>query len=295
MAIRDRVWEHPGTDSAETFADADADASARLPEADPTEAPMVESPIELHQFTRSHFNEKVRWALDFKKIPHVRIGYLPGPHALMIRRLSGQGQVPVLRMDGRVLCGSAHILDMLEQRFPTPALYPADAASRNEALALQARLDAELGPEVRRAFFDAALDEGVYVAQAFDSDKPAWKRRAYEAAFPLVRSVMKKSMNITPETGQRARQRVDGLLDFLAEQSAATGYLVGDRFTVADLTAAALLGPVAPVEHPDMKPVEPRPPRLTALCAAWSGHPGMAWAMEIWRKHRPPRLGVVIS
>ncbi|MFN2426785.1 MAG: glutathione S-transferase family protein [Candidatus Binatia bacterium] len=256
---------------------------------------MIESPIELHQFSHSHFNEKVRWALDYKGIAHVRINYIPGPHAPQIKRMTGQNQVPVLRIDGRTVHGSAAIIDVVEQRFPSPPLYPADAAARNDALAIQARLDKELGPEVRRAVFDATLDDANFVVATFASEKPAWKQKAYLAAFPLVRKVMRKSMNIDPETGRRAKERVDVLLDYLAETSAATGYLVGNSFSVADLTAAALLGPVALVDHPDMRQPEPRPPRFSALCAQWAAHPGMAWAHEIWRKHRPPRRGVMIA
>jgi glutathione S-transferase len=256
---------------------------------------LQESPIELHQFSHSHYNEKVRWTLDFKGIPHVRICYMPGPHALQIRSLSGQTETPVLRIDGRTVHGSATIVDLLEQRFPDPALYPADVAQRDEALAIQTRLDRELGVEVRRALFETALGDAAFVAATFASEKPAWKRSLYKASFPLTRTIMKKTMNITPETGRRARERVVVLLDFLADKSAATGYLVGDSFTVADLTGAALLGPVALVDHPDMKQAEPRPPRFSALCAEWADHPGMLWAKSIWSKHRPPRRGVVIA
>ncbi|HEY2774001.1 MAG TPA: glutathione S-transferase family protein [Candidatus Binatia bacterium] len=256
---------------------------------------MQESPIELHQFSHSHFNEKVRWTLDYKDIPHVRINYIPGPHALQIRRLTGQTQVPVLRIDGRAVAGSAAIIDLIERQFPAPPLYPADANDRAEALSLQEKFDATLGPELRRAVFDACLDAPDFIVATFASEKPVWKQRAFRAAFPLVRTLMQNSMNITPETGRRAKERVDETLDYIAGRVARTGYLVGDTFTVADLTAAALLGPVALVHHPDMKQAEPLPPRVATLCVGWSEHPGLIWANDMWRKHRPPRKGVVIS
>jgi glutathione S-transferase len=256
---------------------------------------MQESPIELHQFSHSHYNEKVRWTLDYKNVPHVRLCYLPGPHAPQIRRMTGQSETPVLRIDGQATHGSARIIDLLEQRFPSPPLYPAGAAEREEALSIQARLDAELGGEVRRAVFETTLDSAAFTAATFASEKAAWKQKLYVASFPLTRAVMKKVMNITPETGRRARERVGVLLDFLAEKSAATGYLVGDTFTIADLTGAALLAPVALVDHPDMRQAEPRPPRYAALCAEWAAHPGMLWAKSMYAKHRPPRRGVVIA
>src|SRR5436190_1646821 len=34
----------------------------------------------LWQFKYSHYNEKARWALDFKRVTHVRQSLLPGPH-----------------------------------------------------------------------------------------------------------------------------------------------------------------------------------------------------------------------
>lgn len=255
---------------------------------------MEESPIELHQFSHSHFNEKVRWALDYKGVRHVRINYLPGPHRLQIQRLSGQNQVPVLRMGGRLLTGSAAIVDAIEQRFPSPCLYPADPAEREEALAVQAKLDAELGPEIRRAVYANSLDDKTFFVNTFASEKPKWKRKLYKAALSGLRSVMKKSMDITPETGRRAKQRVEVLLDFVAEGTAATGYFVGGVFTVADLTAASLLGPAILVDHPDMKQA-PHPPRpLAALCAEWAAHPAMQWGQRIWRDHRPASRGIVI-
>jgi glutathione S-transferase len=52
--------------------------------------------VVLHQFVASHYNEKARWALDWKGVAHRRITYFPGPHALAMRRLSGQTATPVL-------------------------------------------------------------------------------------------------------------------------------------------------------------------------------------------------------
>ena len=37
----------------------------------------------------SHFNEKVRWALDYKRIPHTRRSMLPGVHQMVLKRKAG--------------------------------------------------------------------------------------------------------------------------------------------------------------------------------------------------------------
>jgi glutathione S-transferase len=49
-----------------------------------------------------------------------------------VEAVSGQGLVPVLVADGEVVSDSPRILDWLEERFPEPALLPADPARRVE-------------------------------------------------------------------------------------------------------------------------------------------------------------------
>ena len=78
----------------------------------------------LWQFTASHYNEKARWALDWKGVAHVRQSLLPGPHALKIRRMTGQTAVPVLVLDGRAIHDSTRIIEALELAYPDPPLYP---------------------------------------------------------------------------------------------------------------------------------------------------------------------------
>lgn len=248
---------------------------------------MNDHELELLQFSYSHYNEKVRWALDFKKVPHRRTDYLPGPHIPQIRKLTGQTQVPVMRIDGRVVAGSAAILGEIEELFPTPPLYPAGDGERRAALDLQAEFDDDLGPEVRLVFFDATLDAGLYAPSMFAVNASGLRRAAYLASFPLARIVMKRSMNVTPERAAVARTRVAAILDRLAGLAVPSGFLVGSAFSVADLTAVSLLGPILDLDHPDMKKPEPYPPRLRAVVDEWSAHPAVRWAHGIYRAYRP--------
>ena len=122
--------------------------------------------IELFQFQGSPFNEKARWALDWKGLAHERISLLPGPHVRTIQKLSGQAKTPVLRYAGQVVPGSAQIIDTLETRHPAPPLYPADASQRARALEIQREFDEEVGPAVRCAKFFEVMDP-AYVKQVF--------------------------------------------------------------------------------------------------------------------------------
>src|SRR4029453_2464062 len=70
----------------------------------------------------SHYSEKVRWALDYKGIPHRR--RVLGPDYLIrVWRVTGQGKLPVLWLDGRAIADSTRIIAPLEQHYPEPALF----------------------------------------------------------------------------------------------------------------------------------------------------------------------------
>ncbi|MEQ8328557.1 MAG: glutathione S-transferase [Parvibaculum sp.] len=252
---------------------------------------MDDIALELHQFPHSHYNEKARWALDFKSVPHKRISYLPGPHAAAMRKLAGTTETPVLKIGGLVIAGSAAIIDALEANYPDPPLYPADPEQRREALALQSWFDEEVGPSIRRALFAELTQELGYLCKLFASEKPLHTRLFYRAALPIARGTIKASMSINEPGAVEAGYRVtQAALDRVAAQAGSSGYLVGDSFSVADLTAAALLAPACNPPHPDMEFPLPRPARIDAWFGRWAGHPGAQWVRTIYRKHRPRRV-----
>lgn len=242
------------------------------------------SEIELFQFQGSHFNEKARWALDLKGVPHQRRSLLPGPHMRVMNKLTGETQTPALRDGAEVIAGSTAILEHLEKRFPEPALFPEAGPERDRALAVVRRFDDEVGPAIRLAKFFEVMN-GAYATGTFGRDLGAVGRGLYRATFPLVAGVMKKKMGINAESAARAREVTREAFDFVAKEPGAKGYLVGDRFTVADLTCAALLMPGVSVD--DLGgPVDAATDENRAWLARWAEHPGAAWVREIYRRHR---------
>lgn len=242
----------------------------------------------LWQMRSSIFCEKARWALDYKGMPYaernLRVAFHP-----MALRLRGRGTtVPVLDLDGVPVRGSSNIISAVEVAKPQPPLYPSDAAERRQVDELEAYFD-EIGHEARRLVLWPLLQNRDVAAQTQifgASSAELWFVRTF---FPLVRRTVARRYGIDDRRTEQARDRIlAALAEIEARTAVGGGYLVGGRFTAADLAAAALLAPVVmPVEYPQ-PPFDPAqiPAELTRMSAQFAVHPGCAWVREMYGRHR---------
>src|ERR671916_1057125 len=132
----------------------------------------VETPVLWH-LEISHYNEKVRWALDYKGVAHVRRAVTPALQELTARRLRAGRTVPVLEMNGRAIGDSTKIIEEIEGRWPEPPLYPADPEERSRALDLEDYFDERCAPDLRRVLFNDNLEEPErFLAMLYGADHP---------------------------------------------------------------------------------------------------------------------------
>jgi glutathione S-transferase len=240
----------------------------------------------------SHFSEKVRWAFDWKQVPHRRRVMPPGLHPLGGLLLTGgRGfTMPVLVLeDGTRIGDSTAIIGWLEERFPSERpLYPSDPAERARALELEEWFDEEVGPHVRQWGFTALLTEPEAV-RAFAVKQTEWAPvKVPPALFSPVAKVfldVRYSVGSEDQLDESRSKLLAGLDRLEAELSSGSGeFLVGDRFTVADLTAAALFYPlVLPPEGPW------DPPRTAAFEEFQStvrSRPGFQWVERTFSRSR---------
>lgn len=116
-------------------------------------------------------------------------------------------------------------------------------------------------------------------------------RALVRAVFPLLRIGMRQSMRINAEAAERSRVKTEQAMDRLEEEIGPSGYLVGDRFTVADLTAAALFYPVAQPEEFPYPSIEHPPPSAREFLDPLRDRRGGEWVADIYRRHRSPGTG----
>jgi glutathione S-transferase len=241
----------------------------------------------LWQYNFSNYNEKARWALDLKGIPHRRRSLMPGePRALAF---SLRGTLPALDIEGRRYGDSTEIIAALERIEPQPPLYPSDPAARDRALAIEDQFDEEVGHALRRALFWDFRDNRPYMIDFITQQQPAALRLMMRATFPAGWAYVSRRYTFTERDAAEAWVTVERALDRIEALRAGGPYLVGDAFTVADLTAAALLWPIAwPPEFPYRLPELPASPKLERL----REHPTAGWIGDVYARHRPPSAEV---
>lgn len=245
-------------------------------------------PPVLWQLEISHYVEKVRWALDYKHIPHTRRSLPPGLHIRKAKELTGDtSTVPVLTIDGLSIGDSTRIIALIEERGPAPPLYPRDTVQRHRALELEEFFDEELGPHIRRVFYHELLPHPEPLVTLFAHGDPLAARTLLEQ-FPLLRAGIEQRFQISAETAAASRAKVIAAMDRLEREISTSGYLVGESFTVADLAGAALFYPVArPPEFPYPTVAdEDLPDSWRQFIDPLAQRPGGHWVSEIYRRHR---------
>ena len=94
---------------------------------------------------------------------------------------------------------------------------------------------------------------------------------------------MSARYDFTEEAVERSRETLAAALDRIESERDGRHCLVGETFSVADLTAAALLYPIV---WPPQFPYElPEPPRWEFL-EPIRDHPALGWIRETWMRHR---------
>jgi glutathione S-transferase len=214
----------------------------------------------------SHYCEKARWALDraglrYREEPHVQ-----GLHRFYARRAGGGLTVPVLIADGEVIGESAQIIEWVDGRLaPEHRLLPAEPDALATTRALCERFDGELGPKGRRLMYVHMFAGPRELMMSFNNaGVPRWEDRTIRWTLPIAQHFIGRVLNIKPGIEASDEADVWHEFDFVAEQLAdGRPYLLGERFTAADLTFAALAAPMivsptygVPLPQPDVLPAQ---------------------------------------
>jgi glutathione S-transferase len=132
------------------------------------------------------------------------------------RAISPLGRIPAFRdtdlAEPNHLCDSSVICDYLEHKFPEPPLYPRDLYSRARALWFEEYADTIMAETIGRGFF---FERFVKKLMRSQPDETVCQRTLTEKLPPLF--------------------------DYLEKELGERAFVVGDAFSIADISVATML------------------------------------------------------
>nr|XP_971184.1 PREDICTED: pyrimidodiazepine synthase-like [Tribolium castaneum] len=92
--------------------------------------PKIEGKLRLYSMEYCPYAHRVRLVLNAKNIPHdiVNINLINQPEWYF--KIHPQGYVPALDTGSQIVIESLHICDFLDEKYPSPPLFPQDPASK---------------------------------------------------------------------------------------------------------------------------------------------------------------------
>jgi glutathione S-transferase len=213
----------------------------------------------LHHGWRSSASRRVRLCLaekglefesvlvDLTKMQHHSPEYL---------KLNPNGVIPLLILpDGRSLYESGTICEYLDETYPTPPLRPDDAYSRAEMRNWIRYADERIGnliifnwkhsiAKVASKWTDAELAEAMKKIPSKERQQ-AWLRAARQP--------------YTPEEENEARRKLTAMLDKMEASLKQHAWLVGDRYSLADIALVPFIKRMEEEIIPDEVSVERHP------------------------------------
>lgn len=205
---------------------------------------------------------------------------------ITVRKYAPDTAVPVLLSDNEVVQGSSEIIHYLDQKYPSHSLTPADADQRLTCLEIEHAMDKRLGENIRRVLYDGLLAYPEFIRYCFTHPMPGVKQLFFRLFYPMLRYKIYQTYVISAAKVEHARREFDVAMSEIEHTLKQRQYLVGERFTRADLSVASMLSLlVMPDEHP-FPWIEIPDPKTRTFHDEYRDHPMSEWVRKMYRDHR---------
>ncbi|KAJ7515989.1 hypothetical protein O6H91_22G037400 [Diphasiastrum complanatum] len=254
--------------------------------------------IHLVSIAPSHYCEKARWALDRAGVNYTEDKHLPLLHRIYTRNLGGTScpKLIIGDSDDRVILQDSNdILHYADKNVNQEDwLYPAEETLLNDVSAWLTKLDQKLGPHVRRwAYFYLLYHKDSY--HILSNGALLWERLAGWFLMPLLRYIIYKGIRIDAPGAKDISFRKISEIFREVDMALADGrpFICGSRFTAADLTFAALGGPVIrPAGYGCwLPPIEEVPKAMAEIQRTLRETPAGKHIVKLYQSHRKEVIG----
>ena len=180
-------------------------------------------------------------------------------------------------------------------------LYPAEHADAIREL--EKRLHDDLGPPGRVLDYNYLLPSWTLTARIMFHNAGLVQATLFMLLFPLIRMALRKGLGVSEARAVKATDKIRAVFADMSRLLEANAvlyktdrpYLIGNTFTAADLTFAALASIVVNVNHEDgfgawMPRLVELPPGLRAISEGFRATPAGQHALRMYREHRRPAI-----
>lgn len=210
--------------------------------------------ITLYQFQWSHYVEKVRWALAFKRLEWQGVEVVAFIKREM-QQFDCAQTVPLIHdaATGVAISDSSPILRYMDDTYPQLALFPSDPTEREAVWQWMLQLDSTLGLHARRlGYTQLILECPQALSQLFMPDVAGglFTRRGWRnLAAPFLGAMLIRRFRFNRNRHDRVYKSLEAQLLGIAAHLQTHRFLVGDSFSAGDITLACLLRPLRIVPH----------------------------------------------
>ncbi len=200
-------------------------------------------PAILHIIPFSHFTEKGMWILDYKGIPYdLKPLANPANRSEIAAVTGGTTTLPVFHDGDTVIGDTTELALSRDERGPEPRLVPREEPERSEVLLWEDWADNSIGPHLRRWLFhhlrteapDKAVQLFMSTGMSEFKAKMGWR---------FMGPKITKALGATTVNAKVSGNETTKAMEILSVRLEGREFLVGDSFTLADLTVCALLTP----------------------------------------------------
>jgi glutathione S-transferase len=257
---------------------------------------FLPDPFRLITFPVSHYCEKARWALARLNIPYTEERHAPLFHRLATNSV-GAKSVPVLVAGVQVLKDSTDILKYLDTiACEDDRLYPSTPELLQKVEMLEGLFNYRLGPAARIWAYSFTLNTPKLAKRRFTFEVPFYERVLFPIVFPVVSSIIRRQFNITSKVVNDAHTQITQIFEYVGDLLAdGRTYLVGDRFSAADLTFASLSTPVVrPLgygdDYLDLSNLDQLPLKMAQEVRVFRGTSAGIFALQLWNNYTASKL-----
>jgi glutathione S-transferase len=205
---------------------------------------MPATQLRLLTIPASHYCEKARWALEYSRVPFVESRSVQLLHYIPAWWYARTWFVPALLTPEGPVRDSSQILRYADARAPNDRrLLPDTEAERQRVETWERHFGETIGVETRRWLYFVAF-EHFSTKQILDlscQGTPAWQRPVTALLMPLARWILKLRLSVDRKRVEQGLTTLRAVFDEVGRELAdGRRFLVGDRFSAADLCFASL-------------------------------------------------------